>query len=226
MRFNVTMPHKQDILPFMDDLDKSASLPGSVNTVVVKGGKLTGFSTDAPGFERSLNAKGIKLKGQDILILGSGGVTYTLALHMAQRGIKNLCIANRTVEKAESISKLVAFKTGFTPSVQGLEEEGLKRRSASATLLINATPLGMEGCGDFESLSFLEALPHSAVVMDLIYNPSATKLLMQARSIGLTAFNGLGMLIHQGLLAFEHFTGIQTEDDDLLAVQKAIEENG
>jgi shikimate dehydrogenase len=80
----------------------------------------------------------------------------------------------------------------------------------------------MEGCGDFESLSFLESLPRSAAVMDLIYNPSVTKLLAEARRIGHLALNGLGMLIHQGLLAFEHFTGIQTDEEDLLAVQKAL----
>ena len=200
--FNLTMPHKVDILPYLCEIDEEAKRYGAVNTVKVKNGRLYGYNTDADGYVQSIKTLGIEILKKNVVILGAGGVVQTLALKMALEGAEKISIMNRTTSKAEEISKMVEINTGKKCAFGGLEVARLKEKMANCHILINATPLGMHSVNkDFEDLSFLDELPQGAVVSDLIYNPSKTALLKRAEQLGYKTINGLGMLIFQAILA-------------------------
>jgi shikimate dehydrogenase len=201
--FNATMPYKEDLLPMMDELDEDARRCGAVNTVAIRDGRLLGFNTDGGGFVAMLAQNGISVEGKEIVLLGAGGAAKAVALKLASCGAKQITICNRTKEKAAAIcekSPEIMFADEFTP-------DRLCRQSSKADILVNCTSLGMEGTkGQFDSFEFLDALPSDAVVCDLIYHPAETKLLAEARAKGYMGLNGLGMLMHQAILALEHMT--------------------
>lgn len=204
--FNLTMPHKVDILKFLSEISDDARLAESVNTVCVNNGSLSGFNTDGRGFELSLNRSGYEFKNSRIVILGAGGVVRTLVMAAALRGAKSVCIINRTQSKARELCAAADGISDTELSFAAFEE--LSESCGDADIFINATPLGMSGCrGDFENLEFLHALPKGALVSDLIYNPPKTTLLKEAERIGLRTQNGLGMLIFQALAADEYYLG-------------------
>lgn len=222
--FNITMPHKQAIFPLLDEINAQARLHQSVNTVCVENGRLTGHSTDAQGFSMSLAEHGLSIEGQDIVILGAGGVTGTLALHAATNGARSIAMLNRTVSRAEALASHVYEQTGKRVAAGGFGIDNLFAFASRATLLVNATPLGMHGCTDqFESFEFLRALSPGAVVCDLIYSPACTLFLQEARALGHTAFNGLDMLIYQAFAAFEHFFGVMPGAKEKLSVVQALQ---
>ncbi len=200
--FNLTMPHKVDILPYLTEIDESAKRFEAVNTVKVKDGKLYGYNTDAKGYTVSLNHAGYQFKDSRVLILGAGGVVRTLALEAAFQGAKEILILNRTPAKAEEVVSSVQAKVPTAITGGCLAEEELNCGCKDCDVFINATPLGMHGVEeDFQDLSFLEHLPKHALVSDLIYNPQTTTLLKRAKDLSLATLNGLGMLIYQALLA-------------------------
>lgn len=200
--FNLTMPHKVDILPYLSEIDEEAERYGAVNTVKVKNGKLYGYNTDADGYVQSIKTLGIEIDKKNVVIMGAGGVVQTLALKTALEGANEISIMNRTLSKAEEISKMVEIKTGKKCDFGGLEVVQLKEKMTNCHILINATPLGMHSVNkDFEDLSFINELPKGAVVSDLIYNPQKTTLLKKAEQLGYKTINGLGMLVFQAILA-------------------------
>ena len=200
--FNLTMPHKVDILPYLWEIDEEAERYGAVNTVKVKNGKLYGYNTDADGYVQSIKTLGIEIDKKNVVIMGAGGVVQTLALKTALEGANEISIMNRTLSKAEEISKMVEVKTEKKCDFGGLEVVQLKEKMTNCHILINATPLGMHSVNkDFEDLSFINELPKGAVVSDLIYNPQKTTLLKKAEQLGYKTINGLGMLVFQAILA-------------------------
>ena len=207
--FNLTMPLKVDVLQYLDWISDDAKDFRSVNTVKVENGKLYGYNTDSDGYIQSLVNKGYDPKNKDIVILGAGGVTRTLAKKLAEYGAEKIVILNRTVEKAEEIVRYI----GSDKVKYGeLSTESISNNCVSADILINSTPLGMEGNNcDFEDTSFLQALPKSAVVSDLIYAPPKTRLLKEAEKSGLKIMNGLDMLIFQAILADEIYLGTKLD---------------
>ncbi len=202
--FNLTMPHKVDIIPYLDEMDEEAQLFDSVNTVKVEDGKLLGYNTDALGYVMSLKSKGYTVQNSRVVILGAGGVVRTLGLKFATEGAKEIRICNRTVEKAEEIAQSVQNRTGVPVFADDFSPKTIANIGKKCDIFVNATPLGMHGIsGEFEDLSFVEVLPKSSLVSDLIYHPAKTKLLQKAEKQGLATINGLGMLIYQGILADE-----------------------
>ena len=200
--FDATMPHKEALVPYMDELDEDAKLYGAVNTVCHRNGKLYGFNTDGGGFARALAGAGIPIKGTKFVLLGAGGAAKAVTLKLVQQGAGQVVVCNRTVEKA-------AVLAAHAPDIMltsGFSAEELARAAADCDVLINCTNLGMAGSPEFESLDFLDALPQGARVCDLIYHPLETALLSRARALGHPAMNGLPLLIHQAILALEHFT--------------------
>lgn len=201
--FNATMPHKEALVPLIDELDEDARMYGSVNTVCIRGGKLYGCNTDGQGFLAALADEGISVAGKNILLLGAGGAAKALALKLAQQGAGRVTVCNRTVFKSEELCKqspAVLVPADFSAGT-------LTRLAEESELLVNCSSLGMEGTGArFEDLSFLEALPNRAAVCDLIYFPAETELLRAARLLGHQTMNGLGMLLWQAIFALEHFT--------------------
>ena len=218
--FNLTMPHKVDILPFLEDIDDEAKAFSSVNTVCIRDGKLYGYNTDAIGYRLSLEKCGYKFCGSRVVILGAGGVVRTLALAAAMDGAESITVLNRTKEKAEYIINSISGICK-NATAAGFSFEEIKKYSETADILINATPLGMSGCdGQFEDLSFLDCVPTDALVSDLIYNPPLTEFLKKAKENGNKILNGLGMLIYQALAADEYYLGRKI---DIHSVYDAVE---
>lgn len=212
---NLTMPHKKDIIPYLDFIDDEARLFDSVNTVKIKNGKLYGYNTDSVGAFRALVEKGYLAKDKNIVILGAGGVVSTIALKMALEGARQITILNRTLSSAEKIAEMVFEKINKQILTGTLETKKIASVLTDCDVLINGTPLGMTGTEyDFNDLSFLTALPKHALVYDLIYNPSETSLLRAAKKLGLDTLNGFPMLIYQGLLADEIFLDRKLNFDD------------
>lgn len=226
--FNLTMPHKVDILPYLADIDSEAEAFSSVNTVRIRDGKLYGFNTDAIGYELSLKQCGYEFAGRRVVILGAGGVVRTIALKAAMCGARRVCILNRTREKAEWICGEVRGKTGADMISEGFSADEIARQCASADILINATPLGMNGCKSrFETFDFMNSLPSGALVSDLIYNPYKTEFLAEGERRGHNIQNGLPMLIFQALAADEQYLDRKINMSDvypavLAAAQKRL----
>lgn len=204
--FNLTMPHKQDVMPHLDFIDRDAVVFDAVNTVKVENNKLLGYNTDGKGCLRAIEDKGYVCKDKNIVIFGAGGVVSTVALKMALEGAKSIVVLNRTLKAAESLAQNVFGRTGKNAITGELIPRTMKEYCHDCDILINGTPLGMEGIDhDFEDFSFLKELRKDVLVHDLIYKPEKTNLLKKSESMGLDILNGLGMLIYQGLLADEIF---------------------
>ena len=206
--FNLTMPHKADIIEYLDYIDPEAERVRSVNSVKHVDGKLYGYSTDAEGYVRSLRDIGEGFDAKNVVFIGAGGVVSALALKAAERNAKNIVILNRTESKAESICNIVNRHAGVETRFGGMTEATLKEHCKDADMVINATPMGMHSMGsDFKEFGFLDALRSGALVSDLIYNPPVTNLLRNAEKRGLKTLNGFGMLVYQALIADEIYTG-------------------
>lgn len=201
--FNVTVPHKETIIPLLDKLDPLAEAIGAVNTVVNEEGKFVGYNTDGSGYLQGLLTQFPTIKEINILIIGAGGAARAIYFTLAQAGAKQLDICNRTAQKAEVLINDCPF---HVPSAVIGKEEA-EENLADYQLLIQTTPIGM--APDIESIPFsLHNLKTDALVSDIIYNPLETKILREARNKGAKIQNGLDMFVYQGALAFEKWTGI------------------
>ncbi len=198
---NVTVPYKQDVLPFLDALSDEAAALGAVNTIVNNEGKLVGLNTDVPGFAADIRARGIVVAGRPVILLGAGGAARAVIAALAGMAVGRLVIANRTTERASAIQRqypAIATATGIT-------YHDLSTTLPDTALLVNATSVGLHGDEIPIAAELLDLLPPTAVVYDLIYRPTA--LLRAAQQRNMHAIDGLGMLIHQGALAWEEWTG-------------------
>lgn len=201
--FNITVPHKETIIPLLDKLDPLAEAIGAVNTVVNKEGKFVGYNTDGSGYLQGLLTQFPTIKEKNILIIGAGGAARAIYFTLAQAGAKRLDICNRTAQKAEVLINDCPF---HVPSAV-IGKEDAEENLADYQLLIQTTPIGM--APNIESIPFsLHNLKTDALVSDIIYNPLETKILREARNKGAKIQNGLDMFVYQGALAFEKWTGI------------------
>ncbi len=211
---NVTVPHKQAVMPFLDRWSPSASAIGAVNTIVVgEEGELLGDNTDAAGFVTDLRANGVDPAGKRVLVVGAGGSARAIVYGLAEAGCDSLVLLNRTRDKAESL--LTAMRELFpdVPMTARSFPDGVAACAPEAELIVNCTSLGMspnlEGLPWDEDVEFREG----QTVYDLVYNPAVTRLLQLASVDGATVIGGLGMLIHQGAIAFEKWTGEEAPVD-------------
>lgn len=211
---NVTAPHKFNVMKYLDEISDLAEKFGSVNTVVNKNGKLIGYNTDANGFYRSLLYEGIEVRDRDILIIGAGGATQPIAVLFALEGAKSISIKNRTQANADRLAEYVKKNTGFKISTH----PELKRYD----LIINTTSAGMfpdvEGC-PMDDFSFVD---ENTAAADMIYNPEQTVFLKRAGERGAKTVNGLGMLIFQGIIAYELFTGTKLPQNAYEIIKKEV----
>jgi shikimate dehydrogenase len=215
--FNVTIPHKEEIVQYLDDVTRFARTVGAVNCVQNQDGKLVGYNTDGPGFIESLEEDArFKPNGKNCLILGAGGAGRALAVSLLQNGAKSISLYDPAVEKAEELAGSLGAKV-----VKDLEAE-----VNSVDLLVNASPVGMHPKVDASPLPDEIKLPKKLCVYDLVYNPRETKLLAAARSAGATAVSGLGMLIRQGTLSFTVFTGHSAPTDIMWKAAEAALSSG
>lgn len=204
---NVTVPHKQAVLPFLERIAPAATAMRAVNTIVVEeDGSLTGDNTDAPGFIADLRDHGIEPAGLHALVLGAGGSARAVVYGLAQAGVQRITVANRSVERARQLLADLRPYLGAISCAAVSLPEGLAE-VADAPLIVNCTSLGMTPHSDTTPWPRELALRPEQTVYDLVYNPPDTLLLQHARQQGARAIGGLGMLIWQGALAFERWTG-------------------
>jgi shikimate dehydrogenase len=202
--FNVTIPHKVDILKYIDHLDSSAIKATAVNTVHNVNGILKGYNTDIFGFVEPLRKRNINFNGMDILLLGAGGSAYAVIAALSEeKGINKIIISNRTQEKA---SKLAKKGKDLGLECQVIEMENIKHIAVKSHLIINTTPIGMN---DEQSLIDYEHISKNTIVYDLVYKPVTTNLLENAKYAEAEVVYGYEMLLEQGARAFEIWTNLQ-----------------
>ncbi len=193
---NLTIPHKEAVIPFLDVLDKEAAAIGAVNTIVNSEGQLTGYNTDGKGFMRSLDENLISPAGKQVLIIGAGGSSRAIS-HYLGREAGSLCIYNRNRDKAKTLAAYLSSQGGTVRVIDSL------RDLAGFDIIINATALGLMTADPLPV--DIDLLTSSQVVCDLIYHK--TQLCIRAEAKGCKTLGGTGMLLWQGALAFELWTG-------------------
>jgi len=204
---NVTIPHKLRVIPLLDKLDPVAKEIGAVNTIVNDDGVLTGYNTDATGFIRTLVEGGIEPGGKNVVILGAGGASRAVSFVLAERGA-SLVILNRLLELdwAQELAKWISSTFGKQVEALELDEKNLVKVLEKADIVVNATSVGMSPEIDETPLPS-KLLKPDLIVYDIVYNPIKTRLLREAEAAGARTLSGLNMLVWQGALAFERWTG-------------------
>ena len=205
--FNVTVPFKQDIIPYLDKVDEEARVIGSVNTVVSENGKWVGYNTDGKGFIRQLKANNTVIKGSRVKIIGAGGTTAAIAYALSAEGAKSIEIYNRTFSKAEALANRI--KNVIPKNLADFT-------AADCDILINATSVGMSPDVNASPVDNLCGIEAGTCVYDIIYNPPVTKFMEMAISKGCKAYNGLALLVYQGVIADEIWFGRQMADEQLI----------
>ena len=214
--FNVTIPHKTNIIPFLDALSPKAQLFGAVNTVDNKNGVLTGHNTDCTGFLKALSSADIELGGR-VLICGCGGVSRMFAFESALAGCDiTFAVRKESLEKCKILSDELETKLSVKCRVAFLDNAG-----EGYDLIINGTPVGMYPNVGVSPLGE-ETVASSKAVFDSIYNPNETLLLSYARQVGIKHQNGLSMLVWQAAAAQEIWNGVKFEDEDVDKIIKSI----
>jgi shikimate dehydrogenase len=201
---NVTIPYKEAILPLLDSIDEIAKIIGAVNTIVIENGKLIGRNTDAYGFMQNLKAQDSLTRKNKAVILGAGGAAKAICKALQDEKFSHIIIANRTIAKAEKLAKQ------FGASV--VEWENRAQALSDADLLVNTTSLGMQNKEPLDI--YLEQLPKTAIVTDIVYSPLITPLLAAARARGNKIVDGLGMLLWQAVPGFEAWFGKRPDVDE------------
>ena len=205
--FNVTIPHKETIVPLLDEVTKLATLIGAVNTVENQEGRLVGYNTDGPGFIDSLiEDSNFEPKGKRAVVLGAGGASRAVSIMLAESGVASLTITDLDEEKARALVESVNSNFKVKCSFVSLPGPDLQKSVDRADLLVNASPVGMHPKIEASPLPKKFKLNDHLLVYDLVYNPAETKLLQTAKAAGAKTRSGLGMLVRQGALAFTIFT--------------------
>jgi shikimate dehydrogenase len=216
---NLTIPHKESVLPFLDDITQEARDVGAVNTVHCVEGQLLGDNTDGRGFYQPLHERGLNLAGKPVVVLGAGGAARAVVFRLAREGAR-IVLANRTPERAARLAQAVA-DAGLGPeTVRTLalnDTKELAEAIAGANLLVHTTRVGMYPETDALPPVPLEAFHPNLLVYDLVYNPVETRLLQQAQARGCPTLNGVQMLVYQGAAAFQRWTGLWPPTDVMAA---------
>jgi shikimate dehydrogenase len=221
---NVTIPHKERVIPHLDRLTAEARSIGAVNTIVNHGGRLTGHNTDGAGLLAALRARwGFSVRGRSVCLLGAGGAARAVAVTLLGAGVERLVIANRTAARGAALAARLRRQFDRSTAavrVVALSSVALAHTAAGYDCLINATSVGMRP-GDPRLLSpaLVRRFPS---VCDLVYAPPETRLLKDARAAGCRTMNGLPMLVYQGALSFELWTGRKAPIDVMLQAVKSV----
>jgi shikimate dehydrogenase len=201
---NLTVPHKEAGFALAHETDKAARVAGAANLLIFENGRIKGRNTDSLGLAASLHDAEIAIAGEAVVLLGAGGAARAAVLALETLGAKEIRILNRNVSRAQAMAASLAPKIRARLSVHSLTD--WTTAAGGAKLLLNATSAGMAG---HEKLNLnLDPLPADAAVCDIVYNPLETDLLKHAKARGLKTVDGLGMLMHQAVPAFEAFYGV------------------
>ena len=218
---NVTLPHKAAVLPYLTSISREAALIGAVNTLSFRDGEIHGDNTDAEGFLRALR----ETEGDDVghrlfrevVVLGAGGAARAVVVALALAGANRIVIANRTATKAVALAEEMQAKTGVTMHGMGLTDARVDEAVRNSTLLVNTATASMDANAPI-LIDDSVISPHT-FVYDIVYTPPVTPLMHAAANRGCKTLGGIGMLVHQGAIAFEKWTGIQP---CLVTLRKAL----
>lgn len=204
--FNCTIPHKVAVIEHLDELTPAAEAIGAVNCVAIRDGRLLGDNTDGKGFLQSVEAHR-PVRGLRAVVLGAGGAARAIAVELALAGAEHLTIANRSPGRAEELAGYVAMRTGVPCEAMVWLDRPDLRPPEGTDLLVNATSIGLFPDVEARVPVDLSTLSPHAIVCDVIPNPPTTRLVREARERGLLALDGLGMLVNQGIIGIELWTG-------------------
>ncbi len=215
---NLTIPHKIEAMKYMDEIAPSAALIGAINTVVARDGKLIGYNTDGQGLVAGMREAGISLENKRLVVLGAGGASRAICVECALAGAEKITVINRNPDRGASLTGLLNQKTNCRGEF--IQWEGTVR-IPGCDILVNATNVGLfpdPFCPDI----CYDDIDEKMIVQDIIPNPADTLFLKKAREHGATAFDGLGMLVHQGAVGFKLWTGEDASRDVMrAALEKA-----
>ena len=217
--FTVTMPYKVRMTALCNTLDASAQACGSVNTVLVKDGQLTGFNTDGWGMMKCLQLKGVSFAGKRVVMVGAGGVARSIAYQLSVSGAARVDVLNIYEQETAALTE----KMGPLFFGHPLDSQTLRACAPQADLFINASVLGQVGFSDYDDLSFLDMLPKHAVGFDVNYSNPAAKLPIAAHAAGLPVYIGNTMSACQGVRAMQIWTGRAPSDEAAKALAQDIE---
>jgi shikimate dehydrogenase len=204
---NVTIPHKVNVIPLLDRLDPLAEKIGAVNTIVNDNGTLTGYNTDATGFLQPLLENGFNPDGKNIVVVGAGGAARAVTYSLADKGA-GLAIVNRAeeIDWAEKLAEQLSGDFGREVKALELTKENLAGALEKADMLVNATLLGMIPDAGTTAVP-AELIRPGMIVYDVVYNPLKTRLIQEAEAAGAVTYSGIDMLVWQGVMASEKWTG-------------------
>jgi shikimate dehydrogenase len=209
---NLTIPHKVAVIPHLDEIAPDAAVIGAVNTVRREGNRLIGENTDGKGFLRGVRVDaGVDPKGKRAIVLGAGGAARAIVTELALAGVGDLVVVNRSAERARKMTDELAAKTNRL--IRCHPWRGTYRVPADADLLVNATSIGLYPDIDAMPPVDLDDAQPSLLVCDAVFNPPETRLLAAARLRGLPVLDGLSMLVYQGVIAFQLWTGQDPPED-------------
>jgi shikimate dehydrogenase len=216
--YNLTVPHKEAIMELIDEVAPTARAIGAVNTVARVDGRYVGHNTDAPGLVRSLQEAGVQTSNARVVVLGAGGAARAAVVGLSNAGADEIAVLSRRPEQSEALTQSLEAEVGCTLEAAPLGEASWYFETA--TLLVQATSATLES--NPHALRFaaslpIDALPPEAAVVDMVYEPRKTSVLARAEERGLPIVDGLGMLLHQGAIAFQMWTGFEPSLDVMRA---------
>lgn len=214
---NVTLPHKQAVLPYLDEVTESSRMIGAVNTILNEGGRLIGTTTDPEGFLECYREKGHSFIGQSVAILGNGGSARTIAYSLLMHDRPSqVILVGRDLRKSQRLASEIADRLDLTggnnalPAPEAITLADYASVRDEIQVVVNTTPVGMHPNIDASPLSAEDLMP-GQIIYDIVYAPERTRLLRDAEARGLQTVGGLGMLVHQGRASFEFWTGIKPD---------------
>jgi len=218
--FNLTIPHKVAVIEHLDALSKEAETIGAVNTVCIENGRLTGENTDGKGFLRGVRQDaGVDPSGKRVVVLGAGGAARAVAAELLLAGVRDLLVVNRSTERGEQMTADLRASTG--KDIRFEPWQGTYAVPGDVDLFVNATSIGLYPDVDAMPDVDLGAAAPGTLVCDVVFNPPETPLLRAARGRGLPTLDGLSMLVYQGVIAFQMWTG---QEPDASVMKAALSE--
>ena len=218
---NVTMPLKNAVIPYLDEVTPAAKAIGAVNTILNENGKLVGYITDGMGYTGDLRRNGIEIAGKKVTLLGGGGAASAIAIQAALEGARELAIFNKKDafwDRVQANVKAVADAApGCKVTLHDLDDtETLRKEIADSDILTNATRVGMAPLDEISNITDLTMFRPDLIVTDVVYSPEETKMLREAKAAGCRTFGGLGMLLCQGAAAFKMYSdGLEMPIDEV-----------
>lgn len=209
--FNVTIPHKIEVMQFLDEIDEVAGLIGAVNTIDFK--NMKGYNTDGIGAVRAIEEV-ISIKDKNVVIAGAGGASRAISFYLAKYGADSITILNRNVDRAISLAGDV-LDSGLIADVQADSISEINNYLGDADILVDTTPMGMHPHVDDEPIARAEDMHEDLVVFDAVYNPNETVLIKEAIKAGAKPVYGIKMLLYQGAESFKIWTGVDAPVDEM-----------